>query len=49
MDPRDNLKDMLTNLINDDEAAASQAVHQYIVAKARELAATHPAHVEEDE
>lgn len=38
MDSKEHLKDMLTNLINGDETSASEAVHQYIVAKSRDIA-----------
>lgn len=38
MDTKEHLKDMLNNLINGDTTSASEAVHQYIVAKSREIA-----------
>lgn len=38
MDPKEHLQTMVTSLINGDERAAQEAVHQYVIQKSQEIA-----------
>lgn len=48
MDPKEQLQNLLTSLINGDDTKAREAVHQYILTKSQEIA-NRPPETQEDE